>query len=124
MIEYQVTQCEERPWGKWTVIQVSRSLVIKEILVKPKQRLSLQFHKHRSETWVGKRGTGIAQIGDEFYDIKPRTRLKVPQGVIHRIVNPTTAELVITEMQYGSILSESDITRLDDDYGRGRALTI
>ena len=42
----------------------------------------------------------------------------IPCGAQHRIHNTGTEPLVFVEVQYGEVLDESDITRLDDDYSR------
>ena len=39
-------------------------------------------------------------------------------GDVHRIANPGTADLVFIEVQHGAHLDETDIERLEDDYGR------
>ena len=45
----------------------------------------------------------------------------VPKGARHRIENVSDADdLVIAEVQVGDYISESDIVRYDDDYGRGK----
>ncbi|MGC9239931.1 MAG: mannose-1-phosphate guanylyltransferase/mannose-6-phosphate isomerase, partial [Acidithiobacillus sp.] len=40
-----------RPWGTYTVLEEGEHFKIKRILVKPKEKLSLQMHYHRSEHW-------------------------------------------------------------------------
>jgi mannose-6-phosphate isomerase-like protein (cupin superfamily) len=42
----------------------------------------------------------------------------IPLGVEHRLSNPGTAPLEIIEVQSGSHLSEDDIVRIEDNYGR------
>ena len=38
---------EERPWGSFKVVLDEPNIKIKKIIVKPKQRLSLQLHTGR-----------------------------------------------------------------------------
>ncbi len=42
----------------------------------------------------------------------------VPVGSIHRIVNTGEIDVVMIELQTGDTLSEDDIVRLEDQYGR------
>ncbi|TAM49603.1 MAG: hypothetical protein EPN57_24380 [Paraburkholderia sp.] len=37
----------------------------------------------------------------------------------HRIANTGTDDLIVIEVQFGQLLSEDDIVRFDDIYGRG-----
>jgi len=39
-------------------------------------------------------------------------------GVVHRLANLTQLPLEIVEVQLGALLLESDIIRLQDEYGR------
>ena len=43
---------EERPWGRFYILSESSKYKIKKIEVDPENRLSYQFHKKRSETWI------------------------------------------------------------------------
>ena len=42
----------------------------------------------------------------------------IPLGSIHRLKNPGRVPLIIIEIQSGSYLSEDDIVRIEDKYGR------
>jgi mannose-1-phosphate guanylyltransferase/mannose-6-phosphate isomerase len=42
----------------------------------------------------------------------------IPIGDKHRLANPGTEILEIIEVQTGELLSEDDIERFDDEYGR------
>ena len=44
--------------------------------------------------------------------------MRVDRGVMHRIANRTDEPLVLVEVQTGEELSEDDIVRIEDDYGR------
>jgi glucokinase len=110
---------DERPWGKWVLLDEGPTYKVKRLEVKPGQRLSLQKHKHRAEHWVAVQ-EGIAEItlNGEQKTLSPNEYTFIPQEGIHRITNPGTKPVVIIEIQYGSYLGEDDITRLQDDYGR------
>ena len=40
-----------KPWGSYQIIDQGENFVVKNIVVKPYGKLSLQSHKHRSEHW-------------------------------------------------------------------------
>jgi mannose-6-phosphate isomerase-like protein (cupin superfamily) len=44
--------------------------------------------------------------------------IEVPQGMLHRISNTGTIELIFIEVQTGSYFGEDDIERVEDDFGR------
>ena len=39
-------------------------------------------------------------------------------GVLHRIANPGTNDVIFVEVQTGTYFGEDDIERVEDDYGR------
>ena len=41
-----------RPWGWWQALFKGPGYLAKIINVKKGQQLRLQYHKHRSETWI------------------------------------------------------------------------
>ena len=107
-----------KPWGHYETFISAQTYLVKKLTVKPKHRLSLQYHKHRAEHWIVVKG--IAQItkGKNKEILKKNESTFIPIGVKHCIENIGKNELVIIEVQMGDILSESDIVRLDDPYKR------
>ena len=91
---------------------------IKKIVVKPKKRLSLQKHFHRSEHWVVVSGSAIVTLGDKEFFLKANESTYIPMGQIHRLENPGKIDLVMIEVQVGQYLGEDDIVRLEDDFNR------
>ena len=117
-VEQSVHQTVERPWGSYTVMEEGPGYKVKRIVVQPGKKLSLQFHKHRSEHWVVTSGKARMTCGDVVYDVGPNESAYVPVGVFHRIQNPGKKSLCIIEVQCGPYLGEDDIVRISDDYGR------
>ena len=107
-----------RPWGTYTILQVYAGFKIKRIEVKPGARLSLQSHKHRSEHWVVVRGNALVTNGDKMIKLKPSQSTHIPVGHKHRLENTGTEKLIVIEVQCGEYLSEEDIVRYEDAYGR------
>jgi mannose-6-phosphate isomerase len=115
---YHVQEIGIRPWGRWLVLDAQPGYCIKRIEVEPGHRLSLQYHCHRIENWVIIEGEGQVQLDDEWVRVAPGSHIEVPQGVRHRIHNDGTRQLIIMELQRGSVLDEADIIRIEDDYSR------
>lgn len=111
-------ESEDRPWGSWHVIDVSKGYKVKRIHVNPGARLSLQTHKYRSEHWVIIFGKATCTINDTTTTAGPGDSIDVPQGAEHRLGNEGPEELIIVEVQHGPYTGEDDITRIEDDFGR------
>lgn len=113
-----------RPWGTFEVLLDAEDCKVKRITIKAGQRISLQRHKHRSETWVCVSGVVMVELGkstDQLLHqfICPGESIKIPQGYIHRATSTDTSrDAVFIEVQTGTSFSEEDIQRFSDDYGR------
>ena len=107
-----------RPWGYYTCMNSGEGYLTKTICVMPKQKLSLQSHNHRSEHWVVLEGTALVIKGDKEYNVYAGDSIDIPLGVKHSLQNPYDAELKIIEIQKGDYISEDDIIRYEDCYGR------
>ena len=49
---------------------------------------------------------------------EPGESIKIPLGAKHRAVNETDEIVQFIEVQTGESFDESDIVRIEDDYGR------
>ncbi len=107
-----------RPWGYYTSIIQKKRWQVKRIEVKPGASLSLQMHQHRSEHWVVVKGTALVERDSEKQFLEENESTYIPLGCKHRLTNPGTTPLELIEIQSGSYVSEDDIIRLDDNYGR------
>ncbi len=107
-----------RPWGNYVVLEEGEGYKIKRIVVNSKKRLSLQFHKLRSEHWVVVKGKAKVTVDGKERILKKGESSFVPKKSKHRLENPSKNPLEIIEVQNGSYLGEDDIVRFDDDYGR------
>lgn len=111
-------EMEVRPWGSYSVIGTGEGFVIKTLHVKPGARLSLQSHKHRTEQWCVLRGTATVRIDGATLTLERGGVCTIPIGALHRLGNDRESELVVLEAQFGEFISEDDILRWEDDYGR------
>jgi len=107
-----------KPWGYYEILDFQEKYLIKKIYVKPKAKLSLQSHKHRSEHWVVVLGSAKVILDDKEHTLDINDSIYIPKQSKHRLENNTETDLIITEVQIGDYLSESDIIRYDDMYGR------
>ena len=109
---------ETRPWGTFSVIDEAADFKVKRISVRPGQRLSLQFHHFRAETWMVAAGCATVTVGDRTTDLSVGQTIHIPVGVQHRLANNAQTTLELIELQFGERLEEADIVRLEDSYGR------
>ena len=107
-----------RPWGWYDSIDAGDRFQVKRIVVKPGASLSLQMHYHRAEHWIVVRGTAEVTHGDQVMLLTEDQSTYIPLGHVHRLANPGKVPLEIIEVQSGSYLSEDDIVRFEDTYGR------
>jgi mannose-1-phosphate guanylyltransferase/mannose-6-phosphate isomerase len=114
----EVHRTAYRPWGSYTVLEENQFYKIKRLTLKPRKRLSLQKHYHRSEHWVVVRGTARVTVNGEERLLKNGESTFIPAGSIHRLENPGRIPLEVIEVQIGEYLNEDDIERIDDDFGR------
>ncbi len=106
---------EERPWGSFTQFTKNTPSTVKIIFVRAGEKLSLQYHKHRSEFWKILSGKGEVTIGESLFPTKKGDEFFIPKESLHRISAST--DLEILEIALGDF-DEDDIVRTDDIYGR------
>ena len=110
-----------RPWGYYTVLNQGEGYLTKMICVSPRGQLSLQSHNFRSEHWVVLNGQARVTLDNKTYILKPGSSIDIPVKIKHSLANPYDAELKIIEVQKGDKLTEDDIIRYKDIYGRVKA---
>jgi mannose-1-phosphate guanylyltransferase/mannose-6-phosphate isomerase len=109
---------EFRPWGWYQTINFGERFRVKEIVVNPGGKLSLQSHQHRAEHWVVVRGAATVTIEDKTTLIAENQSVYIPLGSKHRLENAGKIPMHLIEVQTGSYLEEDDIVRYEDQYGR------
>ena len=107
-----------RPWGSFEAIDKGDRYQVKQIVVKPGERLSLQMHHHRAEHWVVVEGAARVTRGDDTFMLNENESVFIPKGARHRLENPGNKPLRLIEVQSGEYLGEDDIVRFEDSYGR------
>lgn len=115
---YRRGDSDNRPWGRWEVLDTGEGFAVKRITVNPGAILSLQLHHHREEHWVIVKGWARVTLGRESRDLVCNQSVFIPVETAHRIENPGEGPLEFIEVQVGDKLDEDDIVRLEDRYGR------
>ena len=107
------------------MLDMAPGLVLKKLVVDPGRRISLQRHAYRSERyacrserWVVMQGVATVQRAEEQLVLRQGEEVAIPQHCLHRLSNESTEPIVVLEIQVGGVLSEDDIVRFDDDFGR------
>ena len=144
---FKITDSDtQRPWGGFFYIDESQAqafsnrffngldveslgiegkLSPKILMVKPKAKLSWQYHNRRAEIWqVYKGSVGIVQsetdVENEMQTYKPGNQIKLNQGVRHRLIGLDDYGIVAEIWQHTNAIpsDEEDIIRVQDDFGR------
>lgn len=109
---------EYRPWGYYENLVVCDGYKIKKIVVNPKGILSLQSHEFRSEQWTVLKGVATVTINEKIFNLTTHQSAYIPIKAKHRLENCHNETLEILEIQFGEKLTEDDIHRYEDVYGR------
>ena len=141
-----VDQDFERPWGGflrftedsleaffkayWQGVDTGRHEGRRDpkvLLVAPAQRLSLQFHRRRSELWRVLDGPVLVIHGPDLEHLEwdvlfTGDVIRIPCGHMHRLAGPLTSWGRVAEIWEHTDPSnpscEGDIVRVQDDYAR------
>lgn len=108
---------DTRPWGWWKTLISADDYKIKQIVVEPHQKLSLQTHEFRSETWIIAEGSGFVVIGNRRFKAEKGLVFTIQKHEKHR-AETEDSSMIIIELQLGSYLGEDDVKRIEDIYGR------
>ncbi|MDQ4066679.1 MAG: phosphomannose isomerase type II C-terminal cupin domain [Thermoproteota archaeon] len=107
---------ESRPWGRFEKFHENKFCTVKLIYVNANSRLSLQYHKKRSEFWKVIKGTAMVEIDKKRIVLGQGETITIPRQAKHRVL-ALESECIILEISYGRF-DENDIVRLEDDYHR------
>ena len=113
-----------RSWGHYRNLYKGDGFQVKELVINPHSKLSMQKHQHRSETWNLVSGTAHVVVsydneptGDSAgpIDLFPDKPINIHTGVWHQGCNDSDEPAHIVEVWKGKseLMSEEDITRWD-----------
>jgi len=122
LLERWLDNHTERPWGYYKVLHNELNVVkVKELVVMPGQKLSMQKHHNRAEHWFITKGIAtVYTIDDNSTDYeclgeyKMFDNLHISRNQWHQLANHEQTPLKIVEIQYGTECSEDDIVRQDN----------
>lgn len=108
----------QRPWGYYRVLyEQGPGVKVKELVVDPGQRLSMQRHKHRSEIWFVAQGRASVFTLDEGGEVVHQCDCSEQHNIYircnqwHQLANLEKMPLKIVEIQHGDLCQEEDIER-------------
>jgi mannose-6-phosphate isomerase-like protein (cupin superfamily) len=107
----------DKPWGHYLDLYSDDEMWLKYLYIKPGQSLSLQYHYNRDEYWRAVTPHVKAVIDTTSLELEVGKVYSVPNGVVHRLSNPTAKLAIVAEWAVGNP-SEEDIVRLQDNYDR------
>ncbi|HEX6028532.1 MAG TPA: phosphomannose isomerase type II C-terminal cupin domain, partial [Nitrososphaeraceae archaeon] len=102
---------ENRPWGRFEKFHENQLSTVKLIYINANSRLSLQYHRERSEFWKVIKGTAEVELDGKIIEVKEQETIDIPKGVRHR-VKALDNNCVILEISYGRF-DENDIVRIE-----------
>ena len=82
----------ERPWGTYEIITKGNGFQVKRLIINPDSRLSLQWHRHRDETWVIVRGVAEIEVNKNKKNLGRGENVFVARTITHRIKNISVVE--------------------------------
>jgi cytidyltransferase-like protein len=100
-----------RPWGYYRVLYDIPGCKVKELVVDPGHKLSMQRHQHRAEYWFVSEGEATVYWDHGNAKIKKYNTETIHQTEWHQLANETSGPLKIVEIQYGIQCNEEDIQR-------------
>lgn len=117
----------ERDWGHYRNLYKGDGFQVKELVIAPHSKLSMQRHQHRSETWNLVSGQAHVRLNSMCSaDLNPNdgavrrilsthNPMDIPKRVWHQGVNDSDEPAHIVEIWKGKseFLSEEDIERWD-----------
>ncbi len=114
----------EREWGHYRNLYKGDGFQVKELVIAPHSKLSMQRHKHRSETWNLVSGAAYVLTSTSNSDptdgarrqlLTPPNPVDIPKSVWHQGVNDSDEPAHIVEVWKGPSeqLNEEDIERWD-----------
>jgi len=106
-----------RPWGKFRSFPYEQARSIKIITVNPGAALSLQYHHNRSEFWVVLDEGLEVTLAERVWQPEEGEEIYIPRKAPHRLRCLGKEKARVMEIWIGDS-DESDIVRLEDDYGR------
>ncbi len=75
----------ERPWGEFEQYTHNLPSTVKVITVRPKGKLSLQYHRKRDELWIILDPGVQVELEDKILRPQPGEKIFIPRETPHRL---------------------------------------
>lgn len=113
------------PWGEHRILLQygcleDRAIKVKELVLRPGQKTSLQYHLNRTELLMTLNSGLRVELNDCVFNLKRFDCIRVFPGELHQLENTSDRDLVILEVQYGAETNENDIVRVRDPHSKER----
>lgn len=106
----------EKPWGiEDFLIKTDEPNIVKILKIESGKRNSFHYHNLRDEMVYCISGSGILRVGTQSMKVIPGSHYFVKKTTPHRL--QAFEDLKIFEVGIGKY-EETDIIRIEDDYGR------
>ena len=107
---------DKRPWGEFEQFTLNEKTTVKIITIEKNKRFSLQSHKNRREYWYFLDNPAKIIINNKTIRVKKGDKIIINKGDKHRVIG-LSKPVRFLEISFGDF-KESDIIRIEDDYGR------
>ena len=110
-----------RSWGYYRELYEGKDFKVKELVINPHSKLSMQRHQFRSETWnivSGKVSMGLIDMNRRMLHTQQiHSTFEIPVFTWHQGMNSTGNPAHVVEIWRGDSgqLSETDIERIDSE---------
>ncbi len=114
----------DKPWGEELLLGRTANTVVKLLRIDPEHRLSLQYHRRKSETLILLSGEAVLTTGNDARHLidqllETGKHRVVDAGVLHRLsAGALGADILEVATRHLGVAEDEDIVRLADDYGR------
>jgi len=102
----------EKLWGHYRVLHEAPGVKVKELVVEPGKKLSLQRHNFRAEHWHIAEGRAEVHVDGNTLLLDLHDYVEIGLGSWHCLANPFKEILRVVEIQYGTRCDEDDIERM------------
>ena len=108
----------EKPWGWELVWAETEHYVGKLLFVRAGEALSLQYHQHKDESWLVRKGRARLELGEvegelETIEIRAGDAFRFRPGTVHRVT--ALEDTLVLEVSTPDL---DDVVRVEDRYGR------
>jgi mannose-6-phosphate isomerase-like protein (cupin superfamily) len=107
---------QKKLWGGEVWLIYNSKYALKILYISQGQRLSLQRHKEKVETWSILAGEPEIVLGEQIIQAKVGEVYHVPAGTAHRL-SAVKGDVEILEVSSPELW---DLERIEDDYNRGQ----